>query len=98
MFELEDDEAVYCMSCGTTMKEIELCKSRSNCYYECIGNFKKRCHTITCKDCEYCVSCEDQIQKYKNELKRNRYGKKNEDKEICKYFIKRLKDYYDIDF
>jgi hypothetical protein len=97
MSKLEENDIIFCSHCGIIMKEILLCIRRTpiNNVNQSGLPAKQRCTQVVCEDCEYCINCQSRLQELQNELKKHKYGKKNQLPQ-CKWVIERLKHEYDI--
>lgn len=96
MSKLESKDYICCFHCNTRMDEILLCNNRSGPKIIDGFEYNQRCHHIACEDCKLCVGCHKRIQEMHNELKRLRYGKKDEDTFGCKWFLDELKNQHNI--
>lgn len=96
MSKLEETDYLSCAHCSSRMREVLLCVNRANRVTSEGEPYKKRCPYPVCDECKYCVNCDFFIQQIHQDLKKFRYGKKNQNDEECKLLLMRLHDDHDI--
>lgn len=87
MSKLESEDLVVCQSCGSRMKELTLCNTRSRV---CDEPYLQRCTVIVCEHCEFCQNCRRRKQDLRNGLIKHRYGRDNQT-DYCAWYLERLK-------
>lgn len=97
MSRLQENDRVFCSYCGTMMEYVLFCKTFSQWNTKDNDVLHRRCQYIVCESCEYCMSCEQSIQRLKQKIKISRPGKNDVNTYELENNKKMLKNDYGIE-